>query len=246
LQAHSPELLPEATAPNAYFRAPTVGIGDLAMDGDWLQIEANFVRLGALDLQPGTVVHIDPLVNLPFFAEPVDIESAGLGAVSGLIAASAGRVTPNLGSFTDDVGSRPVVDASLHVSVPVTLDTEAPPADFNLSDFIVDSGLGESTLVIGASDYQASIQVSDQQAIDVRPHATNFVFLTAAGVLVTTPIQTGGQVLILGRLFTERGAFYQLVVQEIQSYYAQLASAGEPQDDEEQEEREGSDNLRCE
>lgn len=217
LALRNAELLPASAAPNAFFSAPTVGIAQLSMAGDYLRIRSDFVFLGALDFaQPQTVVHLDPLRNLPLFAESVD--ASVLGDQASKLPLNRGNVQPNIGSFSSVLGELPAVGAGAErtfTQLNFAVGEQLP----SLQQLILDSGLRDSTLVIGGSGYQASIQISDQLAVDVRPSNTNFVLLTNAGILGADRIATNGKVVVLGgQQFTDAEAFYQQVVRELENF----------------------------
>jgi len=228
IAAQSPELLPSSSGPNAYFQAPTVALASLTMAGDYLHIESNTTQLGTVSLQPGTLVHLDPLVDLPFFAESVDVDGAGLTSVKDRLNTEDNRVVPNLGPFNAAQGDqaltgRPVLDDTRtdEASDPTfTVGSGVP----TLSDLILTSGLAGSTIVIGASDYTAGIQIADQLVVNVLPSNTNFIFATTSLVLLTQPIQTNGDVFVVGggRVETDRDVFYKLLVEQINAYFAAL------------------------
>ncbi|WP_165797539.1 two-partner secretion domain-containing protein [Solimonas fluminis] len=247
-----PGVLPASARPNAYFQAPTVALAELELAGDYLHIEANTLRLGSLTLNDGTLVQLDPLVNLPFFTESVDVTDAGLDSVKDRLATEDNRVIPNLGSFNSDegetgdrkLGDRPVLndgrtDAAGNPQFQVG---DGVP---NLGQLILQSGLADNTVVIGASDYTAGIQVADQLVVDVLPSSTNFVFATSAKMLITEPIRTNGRVLVLGGgVETDRNTFYSAVVDQINAYYDALDPDPAEEDDGEVEEK-STDGQEC-
>ncbi|HSW15077.1 MAG TPA: filamentous hemagglutinin N-terminal domain-containing protein [Solimonas sp.] len=242
IATQSPELLPVSAGPNAYFQAPTVALAELSLEGDYLQIEANTMRLGALTLKPGTLVHFDPLVNLPFFTESVDVTGAGLDSVKDRLQTEDNRVVPNLGVFNDEMssdtlGDRPVLnDERTDQAGDPQFQTGAAVA--NLGQLVLQTGLADTTVAIGASDYSAAIQIADQLVVDVLPSHTNFLFSTSSLILLTEPIRTNGRVQILrGEVVNDRVRFYREVADQISSYYASFDSISEDKDDGEVEEK---------
>lgn len=242
-------VVPLSAQPNAYFRAPTVALAQLELAGDYLHIEADTMRLGTLMLQDGTLVHFDPLRNLPFFTESVDVTDAGLDSVKDRLNTENNRVIPNLGAFNDgsgtqELGDRPVLNDGR------TDQTGDPQFQVgggvaNLGQLVQQSGLIDNTVVIGGSDYTAAIQVVDQLIIDVLPSETNFVFATSSKVLITEPIRTNGLVIVLGGgVETDRSTFYSTVVDEINDYYQALEPDTPDEDDGEVEEKSG-DSAEC-
>lgn len=235
----APELLPGAGGPNAFLSAPTVGLAALEMEGDYLHIRSDFVFLGELAFgSTPTLVHLDPMRDLPLFSEGVD--ASVLGTAADKVPQNRGRVQPNIGSFDSVLGERPTLSAET-VRSSGQLSFEVGAEIPSLGELILGSGLADQTLVLGGSDYQASIQVSDRFAVDVLPSTTNFVFLTTAGILGADRIATNGRIVILGGTpFSLAQDFYDNLENEITTYYASLAS-GEPgvsPDDNEEEDRE--------
>lgn len=245
-----PELLPQSQGPNAYFRAPTVALASLSVEGDYVHIEANTMRLGTLTLAEQTLVHFDPLVDLPFFTESVDVTDAGLDSVKDRLATEDNRVIPNLGAFNSEggeqkLGDRPVLnDGRTDEASDPSFTTGAGVA--NLGQLVLQTGLADHTVVIGGSDYDAGIQVADQLVVDVLPSHTNFVFATSAKVLLTEPIRTNGQVVVLGGgIETDRSTFYSAVVDQINSYYEALEPDAPDEDDGEVEEKSRKSEEDC-
>ncbi|WP_162932333.1 two-partner secretion domain-containing protein [Solimonas sp. K1W22B-7] len=244
-----PGSLPVSAQPNAYFSAPTVALAQVELAGDYLHIQANTMRLGSLALNDGTLVHLDPLVNLPFFTESVDVTDAGLDSVKDRLATEDNRVIPNLGTFNNDDGSRNLGDRPV-LNDGRTDQTGDPQFQVgggiaNLGQLVLQSGLADNTVVIGGSDYEAGIQISDQLVVDVLPSRTNFVFATSSRVLIAEPIRTNGQVLVLGGgVETDRSTFYSTVVDQINAYYEALAP--ETDDDDGEVEEKSRDGEACE
>lgn len=199
----NPSLVPDATQPNASFVAPFLGIANLSLDGDYLHFNSNFTYLTGLTLAPNTLVHVDPLAALPVFAESVTLDRSGLAdlAAQGRVASRDNRILPTLGSLQGAFGSE----------------------FLDFSSFILQSGLADTTVVVGGSDYTAGIQIADQLIIDVLPSRTNFAFMTSSSILLTQPIRTNGQFVILnGKLETDPDVFYKLVREQIETYYASI------------------------
>ncbi|MDP3858045.1 MAG: filamentous hemagglutinin N-terminal domain-containing protein [Stagnimonas sp.] len=244
----SPELLPESPQPNAYFSAPTVGLAQLSLSGDYLHIRSDFLFLGSLEFaQAGGFVHLEPRLNLPLFAESVDANV--LGDAASKIPLNRGRIQPNIGSLSSVLGELPRIgdDAQRAGSQLNFVVGEQLPS---LSELILGSGLRDSTLVIGGSGYRASIQISDQLDVDVRPSNTHFVLATQAGILGSERILTDGQVVILdGTVFSDRDAFYGQAADEINSFYQNLGSDPSSADEDEDEattEKDDSQEQACE
>ena len=232
LRGREPGLVPTSPAPNAYFSADTVALHDLSLSGDYLHVRANFFNLGTAHFeQPGTFVQFEPLTNLPFFAESVDVQTAGLAGVADHIRTQNGRVTSNFGRFDDFRGDhhanaeRPVATADGERSAgSVDFTVKAVP---NFGELILSNGLADSTLAIGGSTYRGAIQISDALAVDVRPSHTNFVFLTDSGILGIERIATNGQVVLLGgQIYTLSKDFYDLVARQIEEHFAGVNVAG--------------------
>lgn len=224
LAAQAADLAPTGPGPNAYFSAPTVALAQLELAGDWLHIESQFTSLGHVQLQQPALVHLDPLVDLPFFAEAVDVDEAGLTSVQDRIRTDDNTVVPNFGSFDDFrgeqnvLGDRPRLGSDTALSGS-TLDFSLDADPLNFGQLLLQSGLGGSTVVIGASDFDAGIQLSDRFDLDVLPSATNFVLLTSRGILGFDRIRTNGRVILLGGTpIDSRDLFYDMVRQEIVAY----------------------------
>lgn len=247
LATRNADLLPRASRPNAFLSAPTVGIANLALAGDYLQIRSDFVFLGRLEFeQPGTLVHLDPLRNLPLFAESVDARV--LGEQASKLPVNRGNIQPNIGSFSSVLGELPAVNTGAQrtaTQLNFLVGDELP----SLQKLILDSGLRDSTLTIGGSGYRGSIQISDQLAVDVRPSNTNFVLLTSAGILGSERIATNGRVVVLGgQLFRDADAFYQQVIAEFENFQVGIDEFNQPEDPDKVE-REGpelDDQQACE
>lgn len=243
----APALLPAASRPNASFSAPTVGLADLSLEGDYLHIRSDFLFLGSLDFARGGLVHLEPRLNLPLFAESVD--ASVLGEQASKIPLNRGRIQPNIGSLSSVLGELPQVG----------IDSERAGSQLNfvvgeqlpsLSELILGSGLRDSTLVIGGSAYRASIQISDQLDVDVRPSSTHFVLATQAGILGSERVLTNGQVVIIdGTVFSDREAFYRQAADEIDSFYQNLdrdPSSKDDDDDDANTEKDDSQEQSCE
>ena len=252
LAQEAPDLVPQAAAPNAYFAAGTVALKHLGMSGDWLQVQSNRFFLGSVQLQqPATLVHLSPLADLPFLAEGVDIRAVGLADAGNRMRTDGGRITPNVGRFDDARGENgplaervALSDAAAREAGALTFTVDAQPASF--ADLILESGLADSTIAIGGSEFAGAIQISDAYAVDVRPSGTNFVFMTRSGILGFERVLTGGQVVLLeGQLFDNPEDFYKLVAEQLATYYAGLEgpAAGAAVTEVEDED---DDNLTCE
>lgn len=232
-------LLPRAAAPNAFFSAPTVGIANLSLAGDYLRIRSDFVFLGALDfLQPQTFVHLDPLRNLPLFSESVS--ASVLGDQASKVPLNRGNIQPNIGAFSSVLGALPNANAGSERTF-AQLNFDVGDQLPSLQQLILQSGLRDSTLVIGGSGFTGSIQISDQLAVDVRPSSTNFVLSTQAGILGADRISTNGSVVVLsGQQFSDAGAFYRQVVSMLETYSIGGPDEFNQSEDEARVEREGT------
>ncbi|HEX4872849.1 MAG TPA: filamentous hemagglutinin N-terminal domain-containing protein [Nevskiaceae bacterium] len=236
LQDRAPALLPASPGPNACLSAPTLALAHLSLAGDYLVLRSDFLFLGTLELaQPGTLVHLAPLNDLPLFTEAVSVTV--LGEAQGKVPVNRGRIQPGLGSFGSLLGERPQVDASLQREAGL-LTLEVGEALPSLAELVLGSGLAGNRLVIGGGEYASNIQVSDQLAVDVRPTETDFIFLTRGQILGSEQVRTAGQVLILDGTplsVDQADLFYASAAAQLLAREQASLAPDEDEDDDEEE-----------